>query len=278
MNYFLRGVTFLLPLAVLVHPTFLTDARQPDLSRCQPIGRIINSRNPKLPTGSLVCAEQIIASAKFTQSTTLLCWNGTILTAKNLNASTIERSCSATSKDPMRLCSSDQDSFCIRPRGSSPIALRFLSPIGYTIIDTRPQLAWTPIDRAQKYTVQIRGNDLAYQTTTVKPSLVYPAQLASLTPGNTYQVTISTTKNSERLTVRTVIRVLDREQTQILNRTIAQIRQLNLSPDEQALDLARVYAAKNLIHNAIQVLEARVRSGSQDSRVQATLTQLLKLS
>lgn len=178
----------------------------------------------------------------------------------------------------MKFCSSDQDSFCIRPRGSSAISLRFLSPIGYTILDTRPQLAWTPIDLAEKYIVQIRGNDVAFQTTTVKPSLDYPAQLPSLTPGNTYQVTISTTRNSERLTVRTVIRVLDHEQTQTLNRTIAQIRQLNLNPDEQALDLARVYKARNLIHNAVQVLEARVRSGSQDSRVQATLTQLLKLS
>mgnify|MGYP002780923381 FL=1 len=278
MNYFLRGVAFALPLAVFLHPTSPADSKQAEPPRCQPIGRIISSQNPKLPRGSLVCADQIVASAKSPQSTTLLCWNGTILTTKDLNASTIARSCSTTPKDPMKFCSSDQDSFCIRPRGSSAISLRFLSPIGYTILDTRPQLAWTPIDLAEKYIVQIRGNDVAFQTTTVKPSLDYPAQLPSLTPGNTYQVTISTTRNSERLTVRTVIRVLDHEQTQTLNRTIAQIRQLNLNPDEQALDLARVYKARNLIHNAVQVLEARVRSGSQDSRVQATLTQLLKLS
>lgn len=278
MKHLLRGVTFALPLAVFLHSTISAVAKQPDLSQCQPIGRIINSRNPKLPTGSLVCADQVVASAKSTQSTTLLCWNGTILTAKDLTAPILARSCNATPRDPMKLCSSDQDSFCIRPRGSLPIAFRFLSPIGYTITDTRPQLTWTPIDRAKQYTVQIRGNDFSYQATTVKPSLTYPTHLSSLTPGNVYQVTISTTRNSERLSIRTIVRVLDRDQAQVLNRTIQQIKQLNLSPDEQALDLARVYTAKDLIHNAIQVLEARVRSGSQDSRIQATLTRLLELS
>ncbi|MCU0549546.1 MAG: tetratricopeptide repeat protein [Leptolyngbya sp. Prado105] len=176
----------------------------------------------------------------------------------------------------VRFCPTNNGLVCDIPKGGETTqnALRLIEPYGRAVIATPESLSWTPIERVNHYLVQIEGKEVQWQQTVSQPSVQLPSNLPWKF-GNAYQITIAAYTNQGKLVTarQTVVNRLTKAATQEISEQADRIQRFNSNNLDEAvaLDLTNLYLSQGLLNEAIQALNLRIQSGSQNPIVYRVL-------
>ena len=140
-----------------------------------------------------------------------------------------------------------------------------ISPRNTALLNDRPVLRWNAVPGASRYTVQVRGGGLDWQTETTDTEIVYPGN-PPLQQGQRYLVVVETDQGAsseEEQGVNLVFKVLDDEKADEVRAKAAQLSQQGLSTEAEKLALATLYRDYRLNAAGIELLEELVDQGSQ---------------
>ncbi|AVZ31718.1 hypothetical protein BMF81_04708 (plasmid) [Nodularia spumigena UHCC 0039] len=230
-----------------------------------PVGRVINGGDVHLSAGSLICPEDRIQPAKGSMVEVICLTSRRILEIKQSDSAA--QVCAERVSQPRRLCILDAN--CRNTRGSEERENpTLIAPYVGRIINPRPKLSWLEVLGATSYIVQVEGSGGNWSKEIPKTSLEYPLSEPAMEWGRIYKINVIANKGDEPVSASSSVTiVLPQEEAQEINRVVEKIQNLNLSADELAIDLDAVYMSKNLLTEAIGVLEARVRNGTQNPAI-----------
>lgn len=248
-------------------------AKSPE--RCtQPIGRVIGNGDSRLPAGTLLCQGdrlQPIGSAKVE----VLCYlNRKVL---SIPKGKVSSQCSPLRKQEQSLqCTRHNRAKCPKRKGPSvdnnaPV---LIAPYSSLVLDIRPDLLWTPIAGITSYKVQVTGVGVDWSQTVVGSNqLTYPLHQPPLKFGNAYKITIIANQGGSPVTASlATINVVNQNKARYIKQLVQRVNSFNLSPDQAAyLDLDNLYMSYGLLTESIEVLKARVESGSQLPEIYTSL-------
>lgn len=253
---FLATLALLLPIQAEAKPK-----KQTQLA-CEPIGRLLT------PQAQVLCKG---FTKLFKKEAKVLCFSN--LEIIPFIGGKLAKDCLPL-KQQKAVCqkSADAGKVCPKFRGGVAAAnLRLLQPYGSLLIKPRPKISWTVIPESKTYRISLEdaSKTTIWAATTQGNEIRYPTSAPPLRRGTAYRIIVQTSINDSsdiQLDDKTVV-ILAKTQQQKLNQAIAQIKSLNLSDDQKALDTAMVYQASSLLNQEINVLEQRIAKGTQDSRI-----------
>jgi hypothetical protein len=274
-----RSVTIALTLFFLgwssafSQPLSTSTAKSPE--RCtQPIGRVIDNGDSRLPAGSLLCQGdtlQPIGSAKVE----VLCYlNRKVLLLSQGNLSS---QCSPLKEQEQSLqCTRHNRARCPKRKGSTEARTTpvLIAPYSSIVLDPRPDLVWTPIPGITSYKIQVSGVGVDWsQNVAGNNQLTYPPHQPPLKFGNAYKITIIANQGDSPIAASlATINVVNQNQAQYIKQIVQRVSNLNLSPDQAAyLDLDNLYMSYGLLTQSIEVLKARVEAGSKLPEIYTSL-------
>lgn len=148
--------------------------------------------------------------------------------------------------------------------GEDPNAPVLITPYGNTLIDDRPLISWTPVPGATSYVVKVSGPGVRWgKLISQGTTLAYPSDEPPLGFGNVYTMRVSANRGKAPISSVKVFNLVSEQEATRLVSAVQLIEAWNIPEDETAYDTNAVYAAKYLLHNAIETLQARVKAGSQ---------------
>ncbi|MGC9528464.1 MAG: tetratricopeptide repeat protein [Limnospira sp.] len=142
------------------------------------------------------------------------------------------------------------------------------------ISNSQPIIRWNPVAGASRYTVQVLGDDVNWETEVSGTQVQYPGTPA-LTPGVEYRVIVEADNGaSSQLDVGAETATFERlypEDLEIVETDIAQIREQEFPEETEALSIADIYIREDLLAAAIDTLEPFVASGTETLEVYQVL-------
>ena len=242
--------------------------------RCEPIGRLIGSGDSKYASGSLLCAEDRLSPKK---SVKVLCYKTErVLTLAPGRRQRVQDACGQR-RVRLPLCNVQLRLHCLQVKGGQrPNHPELLQPIGTTLIEPRPQLAWRAVDRADRYVISVSGVGINWQESTTDTTLPYPSKEMELRFGQAYKVDIVAYQDDQPINAsRSVLVLLPESVLHAIETEISLIKALPLSSLARVWrDLVTVYRSKNLLSEAIELLEDGIHQGVSDPSIQRTLGDL----
>ena len=236
---------------------------------CEPVGRILSRGFLNFASGSLLCKGDRLQVVNATKAELLCFSNGRIVTVTDNLKDASKCDSSVERRGLWRCIAEFIPRSCVLP-SNKPV---LLSPYGYILINNRPFLSWQPVVKATSYIVEIDGLDVHWRKTVDGTTLPYPKEQPAMQFGNAYKVNVITYQADSPVSASSaVFNVLSESKAKQVKTVVKRIQSLNLSPDEQAyLDLNAIYGSEGLYTEAIDVLKARAKAGSQNPGVYRTL-------
>ena len=234
---------------------------QPVVKRtCEPIARVLSAGDRTLKPGSLLCQGDRLQPVN-NGTVAVLCYiNRTVLQLLQGSISDAASKCV-----PQAIQAKRSDYLNPKGPGENAHAPALRRPYSSAILDPRPLLSWDAVRGATSYTVQVKGKGVNWSDEVRSNLLPYPHQQPDLQFGNAYKVTVIANQgNSPVLASSSVLILSSVKEAQQLMSIIKQIKILNLSPDDLAIDLGIAYMSQDLLTEAINVLEARIKAGTQN--------------
>ena len=158
--------------------------------------------------------------------------------------------------------------------GIDPTLPYIVTPRRTVISDPQPMLRWNPVAGASRYTVQVIGSDVTWETEVSGTQVQYPGT-PPLTPGVDYRVIVEAdTGASSQLDVGSetaTFELLYPEDLDLVAADVAQIREQGFPEETEALAIADIYIREDLLTEAIATLEPFVASGTQTLEVYQAL-------
>ena len=162
------------------------------------------------------------------------------------------------------------------PKGSSqdnsiPLIVR---PLGTSLLYTPRLISWYNVPGATNYSVQVQGDNFAWERFTKNHEIVYPSNVPLMRPGNTYKVTVFAYANITPLTASTrLYNVLPSDSQKLVSSKLKIIYRYALSEDERLYqDLKSVYLLNGLEEELASSLEKRISLGSKDYNIYKLLS------
>lgn len=243
----------------------------PAKGECSPLGRVLSSSDRRWLPGKLICQGESLNATPGARITLLCFRNRRIL---SVPSDRVALMC-APQVQNSRTCPALQRPNCSRTKGPEDVAQapELLQPRASILLRDRPLLSWQEVEGATGYTVEVKGEGVNFFIRTASTQLAYPQTEPAMQRGNAYRIVVAAYQNENLLGVsQAVANVLPAEQGSRMAAVVAQIRKLKLPEDEMAyLDLDAVYMSEGLLDEAIAVLEARVKAGSQNPGVYRVL-------
>ncbi|MBU7583815.1 MAG: hypothetical protein KAF91_13045 [Nostoc sp. TH1S01] len=232
---------------------------------CDFIAKVISGDVRHQPLTKL-CQEDEVKSANGSRVKIFCYPRGSVLEVPN---GSVGKHCSPLSNIERRGCTTVARRNCINPKGTEEENLpRLINPYGVVIVNPRPLLSWSSIKTATSYNVQVKGIGVDWEVEVEGNSLPYPAAMPAMKPGNVYTVDIMAMRQNVPLVSNpSALILLAADKTQEIAKTINILKSLQQSPDELAIDMDAVYEAQNLVHNSIEVLNARAEAGSTNPKI-----------
>ena len=198
-------------------------------------------------------------------SVTIYCSNQNQWTVKQPGTHLVSQGC-PTGEAIIRLPDSNNDTR--RPLGTKEERLQqlpyLISPRHTLVFNDSLTLRWNGVSGATSYTVKVGD----WQGQTNKTQMVYDGELK---PGEFYTIRVvadnGVSSQDEDNDQYSWFIVLEEEEARALQEPVAVIQQQKLSREQEALILAHLYRGNELNAEAIEVLEALVKSGSQTTTV-----------
>lgn len=169
------------------------------------------------------------------------------------------------------------------PRGPilDPKTPYIISPSDTYLLNDRPPLSWHAVPDAISYTVRVRdiaGDWSGWERTVSKlPTselgeipMNYPTEVQALQPGNKYKLIVEAKFTSRDRRVEpgeATFTMLSAEEIKQVKERVSELEKLNLSPTDKALRVYNIYREKELISEAMEVLEQQVKGGSKVAQV-----------
>jgi hypothetical protein len=232
---------------------------------CEPIAKVISGDVHYQPLTKL-CQEDKV-SANNGGIVKIFCYSrGSVL---KISTGLVGKHCSALSNTERRGCTMLTGRNCVNPKGpNEENAPRLITPYGVEIMNPRPILSWSTTSTATSYSVQVKGIGVNWEVEVEGNSLIYPQDKPAMKSGNVYTVNIIAMRKDEPLIARASPLLLSpTHKTQEIAKTINILANLKQSPDDLAVDIDAVYEAQNLVHNSIEVLNARAEAGSKNPTI-----------
>lgn len=240
------------------------------LGACEIVARII-SGDIRLAAGTQVCKEDQLQPPKGATVEVFCYANGNIL---QLPSGAIHEECSQDSNNQAQVCIRENRFNCFETKGPSedenaPILINPYSPL---ILNSRPALSWTPVRNAISYIVQIKGTGADWSKKVNSTSLPYPKDQPAMQPGIIYQVNVLAKMGEQKFIAKSsILMTMPLDKAQQTKSVIKRIQSLNLSLDELAIELDYVYKGNDLLTEAIEVLEERIKARTQNPTIYRAL-------
>ncbi|SRR5579883_235663 len=232
---------------------------------CEPIARVLSSGDPTHPAKSFLCDGDSISPSNTLQ---VLCYlNETVLT---LGRGSVSNKCVSSVSKEGKKCPRTLLQECVTSKApvSHQLEPTLISPYNDAVLTPTPRLTWRTVPTATSYTVQISGTGVDWFQEVNGTSLDYPQAQPKLALGNAYKVSVIANQGRNPISASsTVLIIASQDEIRQITNLITTIQQLNLSPDDQAIDLSTVYMSQKFLTEAISVLQARVRSGSHHPKI-----------
>ncbi|WP_414544793.1 tetratricopeptide repeat protein [Nostoc sp. CCY0012] len=242
--------------------------------KCKSIARII-SGDLRLANFSELCEQDQLQPDRDKGTVEVLCYlSGEIL---RLSGGIISNQCLPPSDQPVQRCSSEIRSNCLKVKGPDEDnnAPTRITPYSALILNPRPVMLWTPVHSAISYIVQIKGTGVDWSIEVNSNSLPYPKEQPAMQPGSIYQVNVLAKIGEQKFVPSSsILMVIPSEKEQHIKAVMKYIQNLNLSPDDLAVDSAHIYRANDLLTEAIEVLNKRIKAKTQNPTIYRTLGDL----
>lgn len=263
---------FLLSLIVLsLNPAVAPAQSPPPGPDCEPLARIIASRDSRLPSRTLICPGDRLPPSLKGKISFFCYWSGKISSLTGIN----QRLDKCKPSSAVFVPCSPSERYCRRSRGPEEAENipALITPYGNTLLTGRPAFSWSPVAEATRYSLQVRNAAEGWQTEVEDTSVSYPTDQPTLAAGRVYQITVLAYRGDTLLgTSNKRVNILPVEAAQELSSLVKQISSLNLPEDEKAfLDLNAAYSSRGLIDESIRLLEARVAAGSRNPGIYRAL-------
>jgi hypothetical protein len=150
-------------------------------------------------------------------------------------------------------------------------------PFGSVIDNNRPDFKWRPAQGITNYQVRVvpAGGQPLWFGQSQGTTLSYPPGKPPLTPGVVYTVVVEGANPSAKILQDSkVLIILAPDQQQKIQAAKDLIQNFSLTPDEEALDLELMYRNHRLQQASIELLEARINSGSTNPEIYRILGDL----
>ena len=229
------------------------------LAKSNPIGRILNGDRNK-QKGTLIFPGDRIHPEL--DKVKVLCYlNQKILLLGKGGVDDTPNKCVGSAQ--IKQCIPNLENKCSNTRSVNQAKISILKPYGNIILNPRPLISWQKVPGATSYTINIYGPNINWSEQQTQTTLLYSKPKSPMEPGNTYRLSVIANQGDSTLKASsTILFLLPDAQIQEVNKTISQIRSFNLSPELEARDLDAVFMSKNLLTQAIQVLEKQIDSGT----------------
>lgn len=245
-----------------------------------PVGRVYGTNNSGAPKGKLICNSErlLLRQSSTVPKVEVFCFYSgqKRIFSNSLVVSSVPGCGSVKQIRSVRFCPTNNGLLCDIPKGSesTQMALRLIQPYGRAVMATPESLSWVPIGNVNRYLVQIEGKNVQWQQTVSQSSVQLPSGM-QWEFGNAYRITIAAYTNQGRLISarQTVMNQLSEAAIQAVSEQADRVQRFNLDNIDEgvALDLTNLYLSQGLLNEAIQALNLRVRSGSQNPIVYRVL-------
>ncbi|SRR5579883_358828 len=233
---------------------------------CEPIAQIISSGDPIYPPKTPLCKSDSIRPSTTVKAVCFL--NQTVLIFNQGSVSTLDK---CVSLSPPRKCAnraSLKNCFNSKAPVSNQSEPTLISPYNDAVFSPTPRLIWRPVPGATSYTVQVGGTEVDWFQQVDGTFLDYPQAQPKLVLGNAYKVSVIANQGRNPISASsTVLIVASQDEIRQTRDLVTTIQQLNLSPDDQAIDISTAYMSQDFLTEAISVLQARIQAGSQNPRI-----------
>lgn len=206
-------VNFLVPMPVASMASVKASTKQV----CNPIGRIAEGSSANFKRGQVVCSGQTISQPVRVQ---LLCFSSATLIPITKGGVINEATCrqnTTVASLPERWCDRTGLSrlLCFLPKGPEE-QFQLIQPEAVSN-NARPTISWVAVAETESYTVQAMGPGIAWQRTVsaATTEMAYPAEEASLTEGNAYEMTVVANLPQTSFTASKVVNIKDGSQSRI---------------------------------------------------------------
>ncbi|WP_235116459.1 tetratricopeptide repeat protein [Desmonostoc muscorum] len=232
--------------------------------RCEAIGRILNRGDRHLSPGSLVCSgEKLeVLNGKYIN---LICFSsGEVL---KLSSGVIAASECAKPSLSNSTCNSMNVENCLIRKGGTPQAEEptIIYPYTSSILNSRPDIAWQPVNGATYYKVRLSGYEFEWEKIVNQTKLTYPPSEKELQFDQAFKITVIAYKNDSPLAADTfVVNLFSQSEIKQVLDTVEQIKSLDLPEDETALDLDAVYMSRGFLDESIEELTKAATTNSKN--------------
>jgi tetratricopeptide (TPR) repeat protein len=262
------------PFTIGLQPTALAQP-QNNLTHCKPLARIFP--DPSRPdTGAAILCEGEHLSVLPYQKVTLLCYaTGQQITLSGETLLNAANPCQAKQTTEV-LCRESSSALCSDSNLRGKVGLgepTLLSPYSNRLLSQRPILSWLPVKGAKHYIVTL--SDAAgeiWEINTTGTTLPYPGTQLPLEPATTYYITVDAIADQFISSATLPIETVSEAEAQEITTIVKLVESTVISLDEQAyLDLNAIYSSRNLVTEALAVLQERVKAGSNHPGVYRAL-------
>lgn len=157
--------------------------------------------------------------------------------------------------------------------GNDPLIPYIISPRATKLLSETPTLRWNPSPGSTRYSVQIKGEVLIWESDVSATQTIYPGK-PPLEPGRTYLLIVEADngKSSQDEDIPGLgFSLLNESDAQEVQDDAEHFAELNLPDKAKAYALAQLYAGDGLMAEAIETLEALVGADSQTAAVYRAL-------
>lgn len=261
--------TSVLSVVCISNPTFAQPQKMMENSKTSvkssPIGRLLSGGDRNKKKGSLIFPGDRLDPTG--ETVKVLCYlNRKVL---KLGKGKVDDDPNKCVKPPIEInkCDATSRNYCPKPKITRENAQKpiVLVPYSYIVLSLRPSISWYRVQGADNYIVFLKGRGSNWSKKTKTNTLLYPNQSAPMQFGNVYNLSVIAKKGNVPLTASsTILVVLSKSEAQLIQASVTQIRNLKLSPDQEARDLQTVFRSKHLLTQAIQVLKKRIDAGTNN--------------
>ncbi|AHJ28605.1 hypothetical protein PN465_11380 [Nodularia spumigena CS-584] len=233
-----------------------------------PVGRVINGGDLHLSVGNLICPEDQIQPANGFK-VKIICYASRRILEIQQSKNAVDE-CKTEVPQSRDICIPITPGYCSNTRGTGETENKpqLITPYVGRILNTRPRLSWVNVPEATSYTIQVNGMGVNWSKNVQNTSLPYPSSLPAMQFGRIYQITIIANQGDKPVSANSFVTiVLPELEAQGIKSVIEQIESLSLDEDALAIDLDAVYMSKNLLTEAIGVLAARTKNGTQNPAI-----------
>lgn len=229
------------------------------------IGRVI-AGDRYLVAGSSVCPGDRINPENGGMVEAVCYLNHQILHIKQSTIFSSSDICAVPQSNAEQRCTLVSPDKCsiVKGPGEDKDAPTVISPSIGRILNTRLTISWSAVANAKRYIVQVDGTGVNWSSVVQGSTLLpYPSSRPAMQLGNAYTVSVIADRGDSQMTANSAIaNMLPNQEVQELTALIKQLQSFNLPPDELLVDLDSAYMSYDLLTEAIDQLNIRIKAGT----------------